>query len=488
VLVAGLSILALTIVYRRRLWAHLQSGAPPGILPMVTLTLIFVAASLRAVPTGDEPHYLIITQSVLRDGDFDLRNNYQHQDYREYYPDSIPDPHIIERGAHWYPVHAIGLPLIAAPFFAAAGRPGVVVLLSILTVAGLRVLWSVLRLAGFRAPVAGLTTMVAALTLPVAVMAGQVFPEVPAFFLVVVALHACLVPRWSRWDAFRMLLSLGLLPWLHPKYLVLSGALLLCLMLTRGRALGTATYVGAAAVVLVSVIGHAVLSYRWYGAALPGAGILVTRGTSPRDWVPSIVGHFLVTPWVGLLGVLLDQQSGLLLASPVYLLSIPGLVLLWRRARALALAAGMVFASIYLLAGSFGVWYGGYCSPARLLTPSVPVLALGLASVLEEGDAVIRKLFLALASISVVHAALMMTLPSFTRYGDPATNHNFFLSRVERVLGSDLTLLFPSFRHMEPITWLTTAVYVVGVAGLTLAVLRRQPTSLAGLTAGLRRT
>jgi hypothetical protein len=468
----SLGVVALALAYRPSFKEQLKGGRPPGVVAVVVLVLFLTLVSRRAIPTGDEPHYLIVTQSLLQDGDFDVRNNYENRDYLEYYPDIIPDPHVIVRGERWYPVHALGLPLLVAPVYALGGRTGVVMLLALFTVAGLRILWSVLHLAGFSPRATAVSTAVAAFTLPVLAMAGQVFPEVPAFLLVTVALHAILAPMPSRWDRLGLLLSLGLLPWLHPKYVLLAGALLLCLVVLRPWRATRATLLGAVGVVVVSVLGHALLSYRWYGAPLPGAPILVTQGVSPADWLPSIIHHFFVAPWVGLMGVLFDQQHGLFLASPVYVLAIPGILILWRRSWKLALACGLVFASIYLPAGSFGIWYGGYCSPARLLTPTVPVLAVGLATARDAAEGGTGMLFRLLAVPSFLHAYLMVALPSFTRYGDPGTDHNFFIARLERVLGGDLTLLAPSFRHVEPVTWLTAAVYVLATIALSAAIVR----------------
>src|SRR5262245_22545293 len=36
-------------------------------------------------PGGDEPHYLIIAQSILRDGDLKIENNHQRRDYEAYF-------------------------------------------------------------------------------------------------------------------------------------------------------------------------------------------------------------------------------------------------------------------------------------------------------------------------------------------------------------------------------------------------------------------
>lgn len=469
----SVSSIALAILYRPRFRAHLRNGTPPGTMALAVLALFLGIVSRRTTPTGDEPHYLIMMQSLLQDGDFDVRNNYENRDYLAYYPEVIPDPHIIVTGERWYPVHAVGLPIIAAPVYAVGGRTGVVVLLTLLAVAGLRVLWSVLQLAGCGPRAGAVATVVAGLTLPLSSMAGQVFPEVLAFLLVGIALRAIIPRAPSRWDVLGLAVSVGVLPWLHPKYALLSGALLLSMALIQPRRATLAPLLGAASVLVVSVAGQAILSYRWYGAPLPGAPILVTHGVSPGDWLPAILGHFFVSPWVGLLGILFDQQSGVFFASPVYLLAIPGVILLWRRAPRLAAACVLVFASVYLPAGSFGVWYGGYSSPARLLTPTVPVLALGVASILELGDRKSWKVFTVLAIASFFHAYLMIALPGFTRYGDPATDHNFFIGRLERILRLELTPLFPSFRHVEPITWLTTSVYVLGVVAISAALLRR---------------
>jgi hypothetical protein len=67
----------------------------------------------------------------------------------------------------------------------------------------------------------------------------------------------------------------------------------------------------------------------------------------------------------------------------------------------------------------------------------------------------------------------MATLPSFTRYGDPATDHNYFVALAERTSGLDLTLLLPSFRHVNSATWLTALGYLVAITLVALLVVRR---------------
>ena len=46
----------------------------------------------RRVPGGDEPHYLIITQSLLKDGDLKIENNHRDGDYHAYFDGDLSKP------------------------------------------------------------------------------------------------------------------------------------------------------------------------------------------------------------------------------------------------------------------------------------------------------------------------------------------------------------------------------------------------------------
>src|SRR5688572_28774504 len=76
-------------------------------------------------PSGDEPHYLVMAQSLWRDGDLRIENNHQRGDYLEYYPSDL-EPHYITRGANGeiYSIHPVGIAVILAPIYALAGYAG----------------------------------------------------------------------------------------------------------------------------------------------------------------------------------------------------------------------------------------------------------------------------------------------------------------------------------------------------------------------------
>jgi hypothetical protein len=104
--------------------------------------LIFGAAAILVAPTGlrpggDEPHYLIITQSLIQDRDLQIENNHQQRDYRQYYQ-GVLEPHALARGVNGalYSVHPVGLSALVAPFFAIGGYPAVVLAMLLMAACG----------------------------------------------------------------------------------------------------------------------------------------------------------------------------------------------------------------------------------------------------------------------------------------------------------------------------------------------------------------
>src|SRR5258706_5662614 len=90
------------------------------------ITLLVLAIYLALVPwtgqvwprTGDEPHYLVAADSLVRDGDFDLRNNYVPGVYLDWYPSPNLNPQVKQRvdGAPFL-IHTYGLAILIAPAY-----------------------------------------------------------------------------------------------------------------------------------------------------------------------------------------------------------------------------------------------------------------------------------------------------------------------------------------------------------------------------------
>src|SRR5262249_21041269 len=72
--------------------------------------------------SGDEPHYLMVTQSLWADGDLDLTNNYRNDDGRLFGAAglAVGEHAMTSRVGGLFPSHDLGVPIVLTPIYAAA--------------------------------------------------------------------------------------------------------------------------------------------------------------------------------------------------------------------------------------------------------------------------------------------------------------------------------------------------------------------------------
>ena len=146
-----------------RVWATSRLANVIASRPRLTVALlaclVYGVGAWQDSPSvrgGDEPHYLIITQSLLKDGDLKIENNHRDGDYHAYFDGDLskPDYRRLGRNGQIYSIHAPGLPLLIAPAFAIAGYHGVVVFLVLVAAAGGALAWHLAWLVTRRADAA----------------------------------------------------------------------------------------------------------------------------------------------------------------------------------------------------------------------------------------------------------------------------------------------------------------------------------------------
>jgi hypothetical protein len=310
--------------------------------------------------TGDEPHYLLMAQSLWREGDLDLRDNYAREDWREYTPGPIVPHYGAPRAdGRPFPAHSPGLAWLLAPFYAAGGRLACVVALAALA-AGVAALARVLALRAGATPEASWLAWAAALGPPVFFYAFHVYTEAASALALFGGLALMGTGGWAAAGAAG--LALGLLPWLHVKMIAAAGA--------------------GGAVALARLRGRALLAFAVTSALMAAAYLAYLHHVFGRP-TPLAIYHgapaqMSGSPWSALAGLFLDRSFGLLWHAPVFLLGLAGLVPLarrWRDTWPLMLAAAAAIAPVL----PWRMWWGGQSPPGRFLVPLVPLLAVAAA-------------------------------------------------------------------------------------------------------------
>lgn len=314
----------------------------------------------RLQASGDEPHYLLMAQSLWQEHDLDLRDNVERRDYEAYVPGSLT-PHYgwPRRDGRPFPAHSPGLPVLIAPAWAAWGRPGVVLLLSALAAALVVESRRWVHLLG-GSDRAGLWAAGLLALSPVLFYSFHVYTEVPS----ALAAWAALRLVWERRDAWRTALAALLvssLPWLHTKMVpaaVVIGVVALVRLRGRSRLLFIA-------VTMVMALLFGAYIHHVYGHLTGLLGIYAGAPT-PVHWMG---------PVRAAVGLILDRSYGLLPVAPTLLVALaPGGWASLLRSGAGRAAAGLT-AAIVIPALWWRQWWGGMSPPARLLVPALMLFA-----------------------------------------------------------------------------------------------------------------
>jgi hypothetical protein len=346
---------------------RLRSG--PLFLPLAFGVLVLAAGRnhVQVGPEGDEPHYLMVADSLLRDGDVSLERDYALGRYAAFH-DAPLAPHyrVRGKGGAIHSLHAVGLSVLILPAWALAGYAGVTVFMALLAALVAREVREWVReLTGGEA-LAEAAGWLAALTPPLVHYAGLVFTEVPAALALSLGLRLARRDELGAREAILVGCAAAAMAWLNVRYAPL-GAVLIAHVLWRHPRVRT----------LVAVLSPCVVS---------AAGLLAYHQSLYGFWDPRRVygrrPEFALSTLVeGLPGLLFDQEFGLLVYAPLLALALPGFVLLFRRDRALALAASAAVAAVVLTAGTWHMWRGGFNPPARFLVPIAPLLVVAVALV-----------------------------------------------------------------------------------------------------------
>jgi hypothetical protein len=340
--------------------------------------------------TGDEPHYMMVTHSLVFDRDLDLANNYARDDGRWFGHDHLQaGPHArIARNGELLSVHDIGLPLLLVPayivsqqaaklppatFLARVRMPRGLLAYSIVSISILAVitLGLVLLTEGLAAVTtprrAALLVTIIAISPPVVSHSFLVFPEAPALFLTTLVVWF-VTKRQERDDADTLVwlaALLGFLPWAHRKYSFYAVGLLFALLWmtphVRAALSRTQRWLVPSLFVLPQLAFHA-WTYREWGTL---------AGPQLVDGLP-----FTFEGWKnGLVGLWFDRQSGLLAYAPFYWIVPASIAMTWRRTWPLLIPVLL----LYLPMAAFVEWWGGFSPAARYLVPTIPLLAVPIA-------------------------------------------------------------------------------------------------------------
>jgi hypothetical protein len=335
--------------------------------------------------TGDEPHYLMIAESLRADGDLDLRNNYEEDAGAAFGAASLqPGPHarVSPRG-RFLSVHDVGVPILLVPVYTLARSlaqwPSESVLrrmrmnrglfaysivslalICLSTLAG-AITIRALEHAGAPTAIAAPVVAIAWLAPPVLSHAFLVFPEPFAMFVTACAVWCAYRQREWAWRDSGVIVALGLLPWLHRKFVLYVAAMVIVIAWRRASHLRVMARSRQATVLALFLLPILLLVWwTWHEWGNVGGGMAAER-------VPLSVSALLQ----GLPATIVDRENGVIWWAPVYVL-LPAGFWLGRR----ELWPWLLPIVALVVPGAAHQWWAGFSPAARFLVPLAPILCL----------------------------------------------------------------------------------------------------------------
>lgn len=276
--------------------------------------------------SGDEPHYLLITQSLVEDGDFDLKNNFEEKTYMKYIPVEVRF-HGGEINGKYRSFHLPGVSFLLVPFYLLFKLVGSVIppplyfrlAASFINAFFALVLFYILRMKFPGKDITG-SWLLFLCIFPLVFHSVHLYPELPAAALMMAAYFTY---SSARRNILLMGFCLSLVPWFHVKYipplLVLTLVILYDLLKPfkpfhpdKERIKRLLLFFFFPIISMVLLVLYSKLLYNTY---------------SPTNIFPR--ESYLAVPWLLRLKVFfayfLDQRDGLLFYSPLFFLAFWGL-------------------------------------------------------------------------------------------------------------------------------------------------------------------
>src|SRR4051812_37684930 len=342
--------------------------------------------------SGDEPHYLLVSKSLIHDGDVDLRNDYLQQRYHEFVPGHI-NPHVNTSlftlaSPHWYSMHGVGLPAVLVPAVAADGAHGATVAMVAIAVVVLLLTFLWARRFTGEIPLAAVATAALGFSPAFLGLGGRVFPALPAAALLLGCLLILELPRREPRHLLLLGVLVGVSPWFHFKNGLAFGTIAVIafvqVLRSSARAGRARPLLALAAPVVVSLVAYELSVRDWYGSWSP------TRMVIPGNSL------FALSAPRGLAAVSFDAARGVLTNDPALLLILAGLPVWLRLYRGPVLRLALVLGPTILLQATFSDWSGAHAPEGRYALQFVPAFIPAIALLLREAPRAVRLLAAAL--------------------------------------------------------------------------------------------
>lgn len=373
---------------------------------------------------GDEPHYLLISHSIIVDKDVNLRNNYLNIDYKRFYPGELGfHARYGKKGEnYWYSFHLPGLPFLLIPSYWLSLKFPLLTnylprafITAVISFSGLQ-FFLLLHQLGISKFNSFLVWLICSFISPVLFFSFHIYPEPISLSLSFYLIRKFIFLNFKKLDWLFIPLSFFLFPWLGAKYILIASPIIVFGFYSSLKQKSSLKIVLFSLLsLLISYVIFLFFLYKWFGSFSTLSlyhGVLTKENIS---YIKDLIIYRipLTMRIETFLGYLYDQRDGLLFYSPIYFFSFLGFLEMIKRKRTEAISL-LLIAVPFLLNYSFLTHRGGASPQARPILPIFSIFPIFLSYFLEYGKGrFFRFLFLSSIIISIIFSVILLKNPLF---------------------------------------------------------------------------
>ncbi len=404
-----------------------------GLLFFITA---FIYVQLGFLPSGDEPHYLVISQTLLKYHSLDVMLDYKNADYRSFYPIPLIPQVTHNTTGNLLPMHDIGGPILwLVPYFL-LGRLGAVFFISFISVLIVVNIYKFLLTMGINERCAFLVSLAYGIASPIYLYAHLTFVEPIGAFVSIYVLRKIFQKEINVSDLVISSTLLGILPWVHIRFALIEMPLFFFMLYrvykdNKLKNIKHYLYYLIPVTLLFAVLE--LYNYKVWGTLNPGI-----------DQINNNNMPFARNPLPGMLGIFFDQEYGVLLNFPIFIFLIVGVIVAAKKKFGIYNVLVLITSIPYVVAFStLRHWSGGWCPPARFLMTLLPLYSFYIAYALQTIDSRASRRLLTFSLVYGFVYNILSLLPAQNGFnGEIGYNHTLIYLQL---FGHRLTDLFPSF-------------------------------------------
>ena len=314
---------------------------------------------------GDEPHYLLITDSFVRDGDVQVGNNYLiDTPVQRVTPVRLSDPvHFEKHVYNQFSVHNLGLPFILILPYAIAGALGAKIFMALLAGFWPLLLYRALFQITESQSWSALVAFTLALGLPFVAASNQIYPDLAGGLIVLYATEKIFGILQRSYEPSSSLAAnvwigalIAFLPWLHIRLIAPAIILMLGYIYAQSRQ-PESSPIRRQGLILVAIFAGSIMLLGAYNQVAFGNLLGPYEKNSLSFEVGKVGMVFLGLHW--------DQSQGMFMQQPLLLMGLIGIVPLIKGNRQGATLLAILYLTILLPNAMHINWYGGFSFVGR---------------------------------------------------------------------------------------------------------------------------